>query len=1161
MAEVCAALDLQTNRRVALKRLQAATSPETQRRNVELFEHEFHTLAQLAHPRVVAAYDFGVDADGVYYTMELLDGGDLQQLAPLPWRIACAVARDVCSALSLLHSRRLVHRDLSPRNVRRAGDGRAKLIDFGAVAPMGQNKVLVGTPPCCAPESVHLQPLDARTDLYALGATLYYMLVGQHAYVARHFASLHEAWKAGFARPGELVAELPAALDALVLDLLRLDPAARPANAAEVIQRLSAIDGVAPDEQLQIAQAHLSTPTLVGRDAALGRVARRLRRIETGHGRSVLIEGTAGVGRSRFLDACVLAATLRGLAVVRADADDAVSGEYGVIRALARQLELRMPEAVKEAAAPLLEPLSQVMPELAPGALPSAGDASDLASQRARLQLALRQWLQRLSRQRPLVIAVDDMQAVDESSAVLLALLATESDKHAVGLVTSAVRDANWLAPGAREILGAASTRIQLERLSAEQSEQLLRSLFDDVPHLGLLAQRAHALCAGNPRDLLRLAQHLVDSGTARYDAGAFRLPAQLDATDLPSSITHALQARVDALNPSARALACALALCPERRFSIAECAQLGEVSESAQVAADIDALRQADIARCVGDQIGLATRSWELPLRARLSVHQQRSGHARLARIFAARGDQEFRVAQHWFWAGEPGRALDVLVPYASATMERAEHSLVIEAIGGFSEVAGWPATYAEALRACRELGRPPNDEYILLTRLVGLNALYNLYDMQPFAALFTHLRRDSGLDDWLALDAGLDPALRTRRALESAQARCLSTPERERVLAPAAAIRQTAAFAFSALGVIPPALDPDELDALPDLTAFVCLSPALQTFYQLHRITHARLTGQLGGLVAEYEQLLESLARPDYAGLTARRASYLRLALINAVAMFEAASGKDSCLEWAAKLELAPMYALNALLVRMLHAVFQADLTRAEAYRNAADSLRIEARAHQVSEGLHLLWEIDGHAIGEDLTRLRHGVDAVARLAARYPGWQPVLHYAQAEHLRIRRDAAGALLEVKAALALAKPGRHQLWANMAKTHVLVLFELSEHDAALALADQYRQTARERLGYLPDHLRLAHCLVSARAGRSAAASDCDALIARKLADGESGLELGYAHEIRARIASLLQDQPSWERHEELCRALYCAHNHPALAAKYQRFRASCSAT
>ena len=114
MACVYLATDLVAGRKVALKELQLASNHD--RASITaLFEREFHTLSQLTHPRVIAVYDYGVSTRGPYYTMELLDGGDLRDRAPVPWRQACALFFDVCSSLALLHSRRLLHRDISPR--------------------------------------------------------------------------------------------------------------------------------------------------------------------------------------------------------------------------------------------------------------------------------------------------------------------------------------------------------------------------------------------------------------------------------------------------------------------------------------------------------------------------------------------------------------------------------------------------------------------------------------------------------------------------------------------------------------------------------------------------------------------------------------------------------------------------------------------------------------------------------------------------------------------------------------------------------------------------------------------------------------------------------------------------------------------------------------
>src|ERR1043165_4513376 len=166
--------DAVTGREVALKQLVLPESEKQQRAAAALFEREFHTLAELSHPRIIEVYDYGVDEAGAFYTMELLDGGDLRQRTPLPWREACAITYDVCSSLALIHSRRLVHRDVTPRNIRCTEDGAAKLIDFGAMVPMGPGGSVVGTPSFVAPEVVLGSGIAARADLFSLGATIYY---------------------------------------------------------------------------------------------------------------------------------------------------------------------------------------------------------------------------------------------------------------------------------------------------------------------------------------------------------------------------------------------------------------------------------------------------------------------------------------------------------------------------------------------------------------------------------------------------------------------------------------------------------------------------------------------------------------------------------------------------------------------------------------------------------------------------------------------------------------------------------------------------------------------------------------------------------------------------------------------------------------------------
>ena len=169
MAAVYRVLDLRTGTRLALKRCHVKS-----RKDEALihFEREFYTLAQLRHPRIIAVHDYGVDTVSAYYTMELLSGVDMRTLAPLPWTLVCRYLREIATSLALLHARKLVHRDVTPQNVRVGQDGHCKLIDFGALADFGESPVVVGTPPCVPPEAIEGKPIDQRLDLYARARTV-----------------------------------------------------------------------------------------------------------------------------------------------------------------------------------------------------------------------------------------------------------------------------------------------------------------------------------------------------------------------------------------------------------------------------------------------------------------------------------------------------------------------------------------------------------------------------------------------------------------------------------------------------------------------------------------------------------------------------------------------------------------------------------------------------------------------------------------------------------------------------------------------------------------------------------------------------------------------------------------------------------------------------
>ena len=1160
MAHVYAVHDLVTGKKVALKRPAAQGSAEHQRRIHDLFAREFQALCQLAHPRIVEVYDYGVDQHGPYYTMEVLDGGDLQQLVPVSYDRLCEIARDICSALSLLHSRRIVHRDLGPRNVRCTTAGVAKLIDFGAMTRMGPSKEIVGTPAFCAPEVVNMQALDARTDLFALGATLYYAVTNHHAYPARDFASLPNAWRFALARPSELIDGVPEALDALILDLLQLDPNLRPSNAAEVIERLLAIEGRAANvqgaEQLVVAQSYLETPVFVGRSEELPRVRSRIVRGLRKHGAVVLITSEPGAGRSRFLEACTLEAKLQGYTCLRADAEDSAQGDYGVMQRLLSQLQQMLPERAEELIAPELPTLGCVAPQLLADRKIELAHFPHPNVLRSAVQECVRRIFLAAAEQTPLLIALDDLQRCDEPSAAALALLSRHIERSRIVIVASAEGAELEKNAALFTMLIANASTIALPNLTAAESEELLASIFGTSPELAPLARRLYALSSGSPRDLMRLAQHLVDRNLARYAAGSWTLPAQLDARDLPASVSQLLSERVSQLGACAKALGAALALCPDQSFSFDESHELAGRDNATALTGDIEALTQTDIARLRGGRLMLAERAWIGPLLLTLTSEAVRDLHLRLAKVFEQRGDATFRQAQHLLRGGNTSRALDIFTAHAVESRKQTDSDAEAFRELVRSLPADWFETYDDVIRLCEALDRPKRDRFALLVRLGGLVGVVGTNDRVHVPALLSELKEASGLSAFEAADPSLDAGARLKAALEGAALRYQQQSDHERTVDPKQAIALLAMSERFVLQAAAPALDLPLLRLLPSLQPFVMIAPVLTLAEKMRLGVLARVSGRLDLAAQTYAELIDRVSAADGGGLDPTHVTYSRLLLTNALGFMQAGLGINDSLKCAELLDSDPMFRVNAAIVRMQHALWQGDSHGADRERKRVEERRLQS-SYNLADHNHLQWQVLAYAAMEDLTRLKQTLMEVVPLAERYPGWRPVELYGKAEYQRIRGDYASSLQLLGPALETIHAGECAVWPQLAAAQVRTLAGAGHMARALALGEQYSRAARDaELGRIAeDCIALALDVARAKQGDLKAGPAVDAVIEHVQSIGATGLPLGLAYEARAYVALHQSDGVRYERYSELAEAELTRFKNPALAARLQRLK------
>ena len=223
-------------------------------RAVERFEREVQVTSRLTHPNTISIYDFGRTPDGTfYYAMEYVDGLDLQTLVehhgPQPPARVAHLLSQLAGALAEAHDAGLIHRDVKPANVMVCERGGmldvVKVLDFGLVKQMDSDEDaastdahrIVGTPLYLAPEALTApESLDARSDLYALGALAYFLLTGSAPFSGTNVVDVCRQHLYSDPTPVSLRAPnpVPHALETLVMSCLAKSREARPPSASHV---------------------------------------------------------------------------------------------------------------------------------------------------------------------------------------------------------------------------------------------------------------------------------------------------------------------------------------------------------------------------------------------------------------------------------------------------------------------------------------------------------------------------------------------------------------------------------------------------------------------------------------------------------------------------------------------------------------------------------------------------------------------------------------------------------------------------------------------------------------------------------------------------------------------------------------------------------------
>ena len=216
------------------------------------FNREIEAMKKLNSPHIVKLYDSGTDDDETYYyAMEYVEGENLtarlRRERRIPWEETIRLGIQICAGLKHAHDAGVIHRDLKPSNLLLTKDGSIKLTDFGVAQVFAADRLtvtgaIIGTAEYMPPEQVEGRRIDRRSDLYALGAVLYTMLVGQPPFSGGTAAEIMQKQRFGrFDAPRSFVPEIPSWLDDIICQLLEKDPEKRLPDAFVVSKRLQEV--------------------------------------------------------------------------------------------------------------------------------------------------------------------------------------------------------------------------------------------------------------------------------------------------------------------------------------------------------------------------------------------------------------------------------------------------------------------------------------------------------------------------------------------------------------------------------------------------------------------------------------------------------------------------------------------------------------------------------------------------------------------------------------------------------------------------------------------------------------------------------------------------------------------------------------------------------
>jgi eukaryotic-like serine/threonine-protein kinase len=682
MGNVHRALDKLTGQRIALKqvtspseRLSFASVSSATMSGADFrlaLAQEFRTLASLRHPNIISVLDYGFDESfAPFFTMDLLEDAETIVEAAEGQSVSqkMQLIGQCLQALSYLHRRNILHRDIKPTNVMVTG-GLVKVLDFGLATDKRQqveSENIVGTLAYLAPEVLSGAALSPASDLYAVGVILYELLLGKHPFNTEDWAMLLN--DIIYNRPN--LDALDRSIAAVLERLLSKTPEERYQNATELAQALGeAIGETLMSETSATRESFLQAAAFVGRENEL--------KILKGSNASWLIGGESGVGKSRLLEELRTLALVEGATVLRGQAVSEAGIPYQLWRDVLRWLALQADANDFEASVlkPLVGDIDSFLGR-------KVGDAPSISPQAAQDRLIdVVEAIIKRQTGRGLLIILEDLHWAGSESLALLARLSQSLAGKIPLIIIGSYRDDE--SPNLPESLPA-MRELKLERLGTEQIANLSEAILGEAGKEQHIVQLLERETEGNAFFLVEVMRALAEEAGSLQSIGRKTLPEKVFASGV-QSIVHRRLERVSSVNRPLLELAAVLG----RQLDLALLqhenleAWLNDCANAAVLDIGAGAWRFAH------DKLREGVLA-ELSPEKRRALNQEAA--EAIEKVYPDASQELSALAYHWSEAGNVPKSLYYLEKAAAQALSNGAYQAAIDDLRKALEIGGNPS------------------------------------------------------------------------------------------------------------------------------------------------------------------------------------------------------------------------------------------------------------------------------------------------------------------------------------------------------------------------------------------------------------------------------------------------------------------------------------